>query len=200
MQPERRWLDTHLGFTRTARAREKILAWFRARTTAEQAQLGEAHLQQLALRLRLDLELMEVLPLTLAAYDCTDVSHILCRLALGEIETLALFESLLKVQLERPGAATQQVIGGATLSAERLWLRATNRDGLLRDVALLLSRHGIGIISTAARTDDSRHQAQIEIELDEESAQSTPVARLMRQARVLDLLADIPTVVETWRA
>ena len=163
--PERSWLDMHLGYVRTGRARAKIQDWFRARDPAVNEREGRARLLRLLDRLGLGepstLRWQEAAR-TLACAD----EQALCRaVGAGDCQTLEALEALhpqseFEVQLE-----LLPKLGGGDRRTRCIDIRAEDRHGLLRDVTQLLSGLGISLIGNSGHVDPATEQALLRLEI-----------------------------------
>jgi GTP pyrophosphokinase len=193
-----RWLEPHLKVATTARAQGKIRDALRALDDAQLIREGEAMVRRLLQRLG-SLVTIELTPKVLARV-CVSLGYLQPHdlwLAVGraEFRCLLVVEAILGLQEQQLSLLPEFQDDG---EGSRLQILAANRDGLLRDVALLLSRHEVGIISSNARADSEQaplnrgaptRGAVIEVEVRE--------SNLLVLAQVLDLLAEIPSVTDT---
>lgn len=197
-QVPRRWLEPHLKMATTARAQGKIREALRALSDAQIAEEGEALVRRLLQRLG-SLVTIELTPKVLAricvTLGYTDPVELWLSVGRAEVQCLLVVEAILGLQEQQLSLLPELQDEG---EGSRLQILAANRDGLLRDVAMLLSRHEVGIISSNARADSEQKNpnnsaisrgALIEVEVRE--------ANLLVLAQVLDLLAEIPDVTDT---
>ena len=172
--PDRSWLDMHLGYVRTGRAREKIQDWFRARDPAANERDGRGRLLRLLDRLGLGepgaLRWQE-------AARCLGYAdqRALCRaVGAGECQTLEALDALhpqeeFELQLEllpdTGGGGDRRTIGGGDCHARSIDIRAEDRHGLLRDITQVLSSLGVSLLGNSGRVDSVTEQAHIQLDI-----------------------------------
>lgn len=186
-QPQRSWLDMHLGYVRTGRAREKIQDWFRSREPARNENEGRARL--VVLLDRLGLPEPSALRWQEAArtlgYDDTAA---MCRaVGGGECQTLEALDALhpqteFELQLE-----LLPELGGPDRRTRRIEVRAADRHGLLRDITQLLSGLGVSLLGNSGQVEPLTGQALIGLD--------ARVATLRELAILVDRLAHLEGVL-----
>ncbi len=185
--PERDWLEAHLGYVRTGRAREKILDWFRARAPAQNEDDGRQRLIRLLARLGMGM------PSTLRWQEAAKTlgyadSGALCRaVGAGECQTLDAIDALhppteFELQLE----LLPEI--GPDRRTRSIEIRAVDRNGLLRDVTQLLSSLGVSLLENSGRVDPDTGQALIRLD--------TRIATLRELAVLVDRLEHLDGVFE----
>ena len=191
-QPSLHWLNPALGYVRTTRAREKIQDYWHNASAAQAATAARQAFAEL------------VRQLGWATPTATELAPI--QTALGVASEDALFTAIGKDELPLfdllSSLRNQGLVGqisllgsGATAQAERVHLTVVgeNRDGLLRDVALLLSEEQLPLHSMVASSGERRSEntddlrtARILIAIDTSS--------FAEYLRVLVLLRGVPGV------
>ena len=166
--PQRLWLDPQFGYVGTARAKSKIRAWFLERGAGENAAAGRALL--LGMIDSLDLPPPNEPGLAALAADCgyEDLERFLVALGIGELDGI----EALRRHLQRRGAVQQAELfaePGRTGERHRLRVEAKDREGLLRDLTLVLSRFGLSMLANSARLDAQSGTAWVEMELELDS-------------------------------
>jgi GTP pyrophosphokinase len=186
--PQRSWLDGHLGYVRTGRAREKIQDWFRSRDPSVNEHDGRARL--LSLLERLGLGEPALLRWQEAARSLEyDDPRSLCRaVGAGECQTLDALDALhpqaeFELQLE-----LLPELGGGDRRTRAIEIRAEDRHGLLRDITQLLSGLGVSLLGNSGRVDPLTDQALIRLE--------TRVGTLRELAILVDRLGHVEGVFE----
>lgn len=163
--PRREWLDVHLGYVRSGRAREKIHDWFRARGADRNESDGRAHLlallDDLALGVPSEARWREAAG-TLGYADSTD----LCRaVGAGDCQTLDALDAL----NPHPGFERQlELLPEPRVpdrAACRIEVRGEDRNGLLRDVTELLSAQGVSLLGNSGRVDPISEQAMLSLDI-----------------------------------
>lgn len=198
----RRWLEGHLKLATTARAQGKIRESLRALDDEELVSEGKVMVQRLLQRLG-SLATIELTPKVLAKVcgnmGYSEPTELWRAVGRADLQCVLVLEAILALQ-EQQLSLLPELHDGT--GGSRLQILAQDRDGLLRDVALLLSRHEVVIISSNSRSNSHSDSdltqaglvtpdrgAMIEVEVRE--------ANLLVLAQVLDLLAEIPDVTDT---
>ncbi len=185
--PDRAWLDARLGFVRTARAREKIQGWFRERPEYENSAFGITLIADMMDRLGLAHPDKEDLQQVATELGFASETELASALAVGDCQVSdvvgAMFGSASDVQLSLlPPDETSQ------MRRFSLEIQARDRDGLLRDVTVLLSGEGISILANSSRLDPQSGAAVICVEL--------LLPGLQEVALILEQLSHVPDVVD----
>lgn len=189
-KPQRAWLDPQLGYVRTARARSKIRTWFLERGPDANAAAGKALL--LGMIDSLDLPPPDEAGLAALAADCgyEGVERFLLAIGIGELDGI----EALRRHLQRRDAAQQADLFADLAPAgerHRLRMEAKDREGLLRDLTLVLSRFGLSMLSNSAGLDALSGAAWVELELE--------LSSLSELVRVLHHLRQVPGVRQARR-
>jgi len=185
-EPQRYWLDLHLGYTTSGRAREKIHDWFRSRDGAVNEAQGRARLLDLLDSLGLgtpaDVRWWEAAR-TLGYADPDAV----CRaVGGGDCQPLEALDALhpqdeFELQMELlPG------VGTADNRVYRIAIEAADRHGLLRDVTQLLSELSLSLIGNEGRVDPATERACLKLDV--------RVSTLRELAIVVEQLKHLPDV------
>ncbi len=186
--PQRVWLDRHLGFATSGRAREKIQDWFRARDPSINEHDGRQRLSSLLGALALDEPTAARWQEAARALGLADPQALWRAIGSGDCDTLDGLEALhpqseYERQLELlPGSP------GSGARAYRLLVRAEDRQGLLRDVTELLSAAGLSLLGNSGQVDPASGLAVLSLEI--------RVATLRELAVLLERLNHLPAVLE----
>ncbi|MEZ5558358.1 MAG: HD domain-containing protein [Pseudomonadales bacterium] len=198
--PDRDWLEEHLGFVRTARARKKILEWFRERAPEQNESDGLARLERMRAALALPDTGRVDWVATARAMGFDAAPELFRAVGCGALSAAEVMQAL---QSEARREAQLDLIGlpqspapdsSGALSPARahsLQLRALDRRGLLRDVTLLLSEMDVSLVGNSGRTDGDTGIATLVLDLQ--------LPDLRRLAVLVDRLARIDGVVEVRR-
>lgn len=186
--PRRDWLEAHLGYIRSARAREKIRGWFRARAPRANEREGDARIGDMLRRLRLS-EPSEEAWSRAAASLGYDGRRSLCRaVGVGDCQSVDAVEAL----AEQGGRANQLDLlnGGAGPApfTPRLELRAEDRQGLLRDVTELLNELDLSLLGNSGRVDHATGEATMSLDV--------PIRSVREQAILVDRLRHLRGVLD----
>ena len=192
--PERCWLDKQLGYVRTARARDKIQAWFRERPDYENRAFGIATITDMMDRLcvaRPDSKAMQGVAADLG-FD--DEAAVLCALAVGDCHIADVVECLY------PSAPSSHQLSllpesGDGADDDQVYLiavQAHDREGLLRDITTLLSEKHVPLLANTGRVDPEKNLAYISLDL--------KLAGLRELTLIIEQLRQVPDVVDARRA
>jgi GTP pyrophosphokinase len=183
-QPQLLWLDRSLGFARTARAQEKVLEYWRGapQRVREKAlrELCESAWAQLGWAAPSEADWQHMIGLTADG----DREALVAAVAGGELSLFDLVSAAAPAGV--PGQQPAVLEASAGPSRVTLTLTGENRDGLLRDVALLLSEQQISLLSTVADGDPRLGKAHMRLAIETETLPET--------LRVLLLLRQVPGV------
>ncbi|MGI9327678.1 MAG: HD domain-containing protein [Pseudomonadales bacterium] len=188
-QPSMDWLDYSLGFARTARAREKIEDFWRNAPHTQTAAVSRARFARLLEQLGWPMPTPAQLQQACAPLGEFSDEALFYALGTGD---LPLFDVM--VALERQGFGGQlALISSAEQSSVRtqLAINGENRDGLLRDVALLLSEQQVALLSTLATGDESGSAARMLLKIE--------TLTFPELLRILVLLLQVPGVTDVRR-
>lgn len=191
--PQRGWLDAHLGYVKSARAREKIHDWFRARDPVLNEAEGRARLLELMERLALRAPSAQRWQGAAESLGFADAATLCRAVGAGDCQVLDALASL-----HPPSGSDQQLMllpdlnppaGGAPC---RIHIRAKDRTGLLRDVTQLLSELDMSLLGNTGRSDTVSGQATLSIDLGpvELEGLAAIVDRLGHLSGVLDVRAE----------
>jgi len=164
-EPRRVWLDMHLGFVKSGRAREKILDWFRGRDPAQNLREGRERLEGLLDALALGAPTPSRWQEAARALGFADAAELCRTVGAGDCQTLDALEALhpqaeYELQLELLPAP-----GGDDPRTYRVAMRAEDRDGLLRDVTELLADLGVPLRGNSGRLDPLTGRALLSLEV-----------------------------------
>jgi (p)ppGpp synthase/HD superfamily hydrolase len=184
--PQRAWLDMHLGYVKSGRAREKIQDWFRARDEAVNEQEGRARLLSLLRQLGMGEPGAARWQEAARTLEVADAAALCRAVGAGECQTLDALEALhpqseFELQMELlpgPGIGDPRIY--------RIAIRAEDRTGLLHDVTELLGTLSISLIGNSGRVDPATQQAHLGLE--------TRIGTLRERAVLIDRLAHLPGV------
>ena len=188
--PDRSWLDSRLGFVRTARAREKIQAWFRDRPEYENRAFGITIIADMMERLGVARPDTEALGSVAKQLGFAGEHELTNALAIGDCQVSDVVGVL-------HGSADQEQLSLLPQEEESnqqrfsLTIEARDRDGLLRDVTTLLSSAGVSILASTSRQDAQTGVAVISLDL--------LVADLRELALIIEQLNYVPDVVDARR-
>ena len=187
-QPRRKWLDPELGYVHTARARSKIRTWLRVRERAVNVAEGRRDLDAMVECLGLPPLTVEEAGAVAAAFDLGDTQALYFALGVADLEVL----DAVRLHLAgRPQGSGQMHLledpaSGNDGERHRLEIQAEDRDGLWRDLTVVLSARGLSILANSGRVDTNTGMALLTLELE--------LQGLYGVARVINLLREVQGV------
>jgi GTP pyrophosphokinase len=182
-EPARDWLDLHLGYVRTARARQKLHDWFRGRGAAINEADGRARLELLLGRIgrawpddatwtaaarRLGYAAMRDVLQALGAADCQVLDVIEAFDAQpGTHAPLRVGEYAPDDEMAPldPAESADVAADNAARRIVRIQLEALDRPGLLRDFIKVLGEQQLTLLANTGRVDQDRHLAIISFDV-----------------------------------
>lgn len=179
--PRREWLNPSLGYVTTARARDKIQAWFRGQVAESNIRAGEALLLDSLGRLGLPDDLAHLA--TLAGYPSADE---LC-LAVGVGDQLVI-DLVRLLWTELPASPPDEPDAG-TGTFHDFTVDAVDRNGLVLDIMSELADLELQVVSVEARAAKLGESASVRLSLlvDDYAALADAVDRIGRVAGVRDV-------------
>ena len=188
--PQRVWLDNHLDFVKTSRAREKIEEWFHALDSQTNFDTGHELLISMVDRLGLAAPTESQLEALAVRLGYGGVEAIFVALGAGDCQILDLLDGLY-----RSGAVPAQMslLPGTALASNiyNIDVRARDRDGLLLDITTFLSKHSVPLLSNTGAVDPVTNEASI--------AFSARLSGIHELVQVIDGLRQIPMVIDVRR-
>jgi len=188
--PQRVWLDSHLDFVKTSRAREKIEEWFHALDSQTNFATGHELLISMVDRLGLAAPTESQLEALAVRLGYGGVEAIFVALGAGDCQILDLLDGLY-----RSGAVPAQMslLPGSPLASSiyNIDVRARDRDGLLLDITTFLSKHSVPLLSNTGTVDPATNEASI--------AFSARLSGIHELVQVIDRLRPIPMVIDVRR-
>jgi GTP pyrophosphokinase len=190
--PQRSWLDHHLGYATSGRAREKIRDWFRSRGATANEQDGRRRLEDMIDRLGLAAATNDAWDHAARCLDYPDAAALCNAVGTGDCQTLDALEAL----QSRTSAPTAQLDllpnDGADERHEqvtRIEMQAEDRRGLLRDVTEILNELRMSLVGTSGRVDEQSEQATLTLDVRVADLRelATAVDRLLHLDGALDV-------------
>ena len=192
-QPRREWLNPALGYVNTSRARSKIQSWFRGELAESNIRAGRALLEETLARLAIAADELPVSGSTtfdalarMAGYQSEDEML----LAIGVGDQLVVDLIRLVAEPSEPDAREQpQEAHSHTGRFETLIVRGCDRDGLLRDVMVVVAASSVQAVAANARAEIPGESATISLELHVEDA--TELLHVMDDIRGIADVVDV---------
>ena len=188
--PQPAWLDVDLGYVNSARARSKIRArlW---RQGPRRIAAGRALLFSMIDSLALPPPGAAALAALAADCGCTTADALLQAIGVGQLGGLEVLGRYLCGQAPSPQVDLLDGSPSPPSTRQRLRIVAKDRDGLLRDLTLVLSRFGLSMAAASAHVDAQSGAAWLEMEL--------KVEGLKELARVIHHMQQVPDVRQARR-
>jgi len=184
--PQRDWLETHLHYVASTRAREKIQDWFRSRSLQQNLQAGKLMLERLLGRLLIPIPDDEALAELAHALGCGNSEDFLLALSVGDCHGL---DVVAEISGEREAPTQLTLLPESRLRNRETFtvdISAHDREGLLLDVTTFLKDSKVSLHSNSGSVDPSSGVARMVLELQ--------VSSLVELAVVIDGLRQIPDV------
>ncbi|MBX3706544.1 MAG: bifunctional (p)ppGpp synthetase/guanosine-3',5'-bis(diphosphate) 3'-pyrophosphohydrolase [Pseudomonadales bacterium] len=190
--PDRDWLDLHLGYVRTARARQKLHDWFRGRPADVNEAAGRARVATLLARLALPAPGPQTWSAVAARLGFGSIEEVFRALGAADCQVLDVVELI----VEESGAASLRAVDDGSGMGEgpvRIELEAPDRHGLLRDIIGVLGDLGIPLLANSGRVDGETGRAVITLEVPRVGAR--PIACLVDSLCHIEDVLDARCVV-----
>ena len=188
--PQAAWLDAGLGYVNSSRARSKIRAWLWQDGVQREA-AGKALLFGMIDSLALPLPDGAALRALAEDCGCASVDELFEAIGGGQLGGL---EALGRYLQGRDASPEFDLLGDAPAGRnepQRLRIEAKDREDLLRDLTLVLSRFGLSVLAASAQVDAQSGVAWLDMDL--------KVKGLKELARVIHYMRQVPDVRQVRR-
>lgn len=189
--PQRHWLDTHLHFVKTARAREKIQDWFRARSAVVNENSGREILERYVGRLALTAPTASELKTAATNLGFDDTAALLKALAVGDCEIVDLLAELLGANAMPAQMSLLPQENPGSMNRFSIDVSAHDREGLLLDVTAFFRAQHVSLVSNAGSVNPGTGIATITLEI--------MLPGLVELALIIDGIRQIPDVIDARR-
>ncbi len=190
-EPQRTWLDNHLGFVKTGRAREKIEEWFHAQGAQINRRIGRERLQEMLRRINLGIPQSSEVELVANQFGFTGVEDMYLALGAGECQILDILDGLCAAGALQPQLS---LLPAQTATASVLYdinVRAPDRSGLLLDITTFLNKHDVQLSSNIGTVEPETMEASIIL--------GVHLASIHELACMIDGLQQIPLIKDVRR-
>ncbi len=168
-RPRRAWLDPDLGYVRTARAKSKIRNWLRVRRRESNVAEGRQALDEMIDCLGLSPITLEEAGELASAFDLADPEELFFAVGVADLQVLDVVRQCLSRRTlgrDALGSARGNRQADAPEAAHRvLEIQAQDREGLWRDITVVLSAQGLSLTANAGRVDANTGLAWFTLEL-----------------------------------
>jgi len=185
--PERDWLDLHLGYVRTARARQKLHEWFRNRPAEVNEFQGRQRVQALIRRMGISPPTEPDWHGTALRLGFASAADVFRALGAADCQVLDVIE-LLDAETSARKVISEFVLEPDARRLACIEIEAPDRQGLLRDIIRILTELDIPLLANTGRVDSRRHRAVISLEV--------TVAGARALACLIDKLCHIDDVLD----
>ncbi len=189
--PNRAWLDRKLGYVRTARAREQIQDWFRDRPDYENRAFGVTMIADMCDRLCIAKPDAQTLGSVAGRLGHEDEEGLLCALAVGDCQIADVLQCLYPFERPAPQMSLLPQPDGGVAETYAVGIEAEDREGLLRDITVLLTQRHLALVGNTGRVDADTGRAHLLFEL--------KLGGLAELAVTIDQLRQIPDVIDVRR-
>ncbi len=191
-KPKRLWLEHHLAFIATGRAREKLQDYFRSLDQAASEDVARTLLESTFARIGESLPQGRALERLAQRLGFTGSAELLRAVAVGEVQTLDVVGELTGAPEVPSQLALLPDVSDVPKERFAIEISAHDRAGLLLDVTSCLRDAGVSLDSNSGSTDASTQIARIAI-----NVQLTGLSELLV---VVDALRQIPDVIDARRS
>ena len=163
--PNRSWIEPHLGFVHTSRARQKIHDWFRSRDVAVNVEEGQNLLGEILGDLGVAAPPPHVWENAARELDLPGVMEIFSAVGAGDLPVVDVIDLLFAEKVESPQLSLIPEPEATAPAICRVEVESPDRDGLLLDIATLLSEEEIPLLANWGRVDRDSGCAIITLEI-----------------------------------
>ncbi len=181
--PRRQWLDADLGYVHTARAKSKIRGWLRVRERQANIDEGRRALHELVRSLGLPAVTPGEMQMLADTFDLDGPEELFFALGVADLQVLQVLRRHLSDRSRARGLSVPQARPGDEPELRRhlLKIQAADREGLWRDITMVLSARGLSLLANSGRVDADTGTAWLTLELELPSLYE--VARVINQLR-----------------
>ena len=190
-EPQRTWLDSHLGFVKTGRAQEKIEEWFHAQGPQANQKMGCERLEEMLRRVNLGLPPRAELERVASQFGFAGVEDLYMAVGVGECQVLDVLDSLCDAGTLQPQLSLLPAQAATASAFYNIDVRAPDRPGLLLDITTFLSKHDVQLSSNIGTVEPATMQASIIL--------GVRLSSIHELACMIDGLAQIPLVEDVRR-
>lgn len=185
--PERKWLETELGFVRTSRARRSIQDWFRSQSKDKNVVAGRTWLLEECQRMKIDVDIEKLAKDN--GYNAVD--DMFCAVAVGEqsvrdLLPMGLIDGVAAAETtERRGESQQTAV------VQELEVEAMDRPRLLLDITLALAALAVNVVGATIHSPNPGEAATLKLKVE--------VASFDQAITVINKLRAIQDIVDVRR-
>lgn len=189
--PRRSWLEPQLGFVRTSRARQKIHEWFRCRDVEVNVEEGRTLVAEVLADLGVAAPPSLIWQTAARELALPGVTEMLAAVGAGDLPVVDVIDLLFAEKLESPQLSLIPEPEAAAPTICRVEVKSPDRDGLLLDIATLLTEKEIPLLANWGRVDRESGCAIITLEI--------PFPGLRALAGIVEQLKSVEGVTQARR-
>jgi GTP pyrophosphokinase len=185
-RPDRKWLESELGYVRTSRARRSIQEWFRSELEHENVNAGRTRLIEECKRMKIDVDVETVA----REKGYKNVKEMYIAVAVGDqsIEELLPTELINGESVDTPDAKPSRK---KEFVIQELEVSATDRPRLLLDITMALATLSVNVVGAALHSPRPGELATLNLRVEVDDFEKT--------RRVINKLRAVPGVSDVLR-
>jgi len=185
--PDRDWLDLHLGYVNTARARQKLHEFFRSRPAALNEREGRQRIEALLARVALFQPTASNWAATAARLGFDSAAALFRALGAADCQLLDVVD-ILDAEIRGEACTLPALASDQCAELVRIEMEAPDRPGLLRDIVRVLGELDLPLLANTGYVDAARQLAIISLDV--------PVTGARDRACLVDKLFHLDDVLD----
>ncbi len=186
--PERKWLDSDLGYVRTSRARRSIQEWFRSEVAEKNIAAGRDWLFEECMRMKLDVDVEQLA----RDNEFNSVNEMYIAIAVGDQLVNDLLPTIMLAGESSNAYPDDGTITSAQKLTQELDVEAIDRPRLLLDITLALASLSVNVLAATIDSPDPGKRATLRLKVE--------VVGLEQARQVINRLRAVPDVLNVGRA
>lgn len=184
--PDRKWLESELGYVRTSRARRSIQEWFRSELEHENVNAGRTRFTEECQRMKIDVDVEKLA----SENGYKSVKEMYVAVAVGDqpIVDLLPTELINGESVEKPDSEPSK---GKEFVIQELEVSATDRPRLLLDITMALATLSVNVVGAALHSPRPGEAATLNLRVEVDDFEKT--------RRVINRLRAVPDVSDVLR-
>ena len=184
--PDRKWLESELGYVRTSRARRSIQEWFRSELEHENVNAGRTRFTEECQRMKIDVDVEKLA----SENGYKSVKEMYVAVAVGDqpIVDLLPTELINGESVDKPDSEPSK---GKEFVIQELEVSATDRPRLLLDITMALATLSVNVVGAALHSPRPGEAATLNLRVEVDDFEKT--------RRVINRLRAVPDVSDVLR-
>ena len=184
--PDRKWLESELGYVRTSRARRSIQEWFRSELEHENVNAGRTRFTEECERMKIDVDVEKLA----SENGYKSVKEMYVAVAVGDqpIVDLLPTELINGESVDKPDSEPSR---GRDFVIQELEVSATDRPRLLLDITMALATLSVNVVGAALHSPRPGEAATLNLRVEVDDFEKT--------RRVINKLRAVPDVSDVLR-